>query len=337
MTTQPFPPPAELTICFAHVAYQLETIFSRRQAALRESGPAAEADIQSFQAWTPDDLNARLHEADVLLVSGFWQNELLQVAPRLRFIQSIGAGVDQFDLDALRRRGIRLANASGVNSNAVSEHAMALILAFTRHIHTGRDRQQSRAWRGMIGDLALREDELGGKTLLIIGLGKIGSRLAKLARAFDMHVLATKRNPTVAAAAADSVHPPDQLPALLPQADFVALTCPLTPATEKVIDAAAFARMKESAYLINVARGRCVDEPAMLAALQSGAIAGAGIDHFWDEPLPQDSPFWGLQNVLITPHTGGETCMYEENLIDILLENLRRLWQGETQLFNQVV
>ncbi len=337
MTTQPFPPPAELTICFAHVAYQLETIFSRRQAALRVSGPAAEADIQSFQAWTPEDLSARLHEADVLLVSGFWQNEFLQVAPRLRFIQSIGAGVDQFDLDALRRRGIRLANASGVNSNAVSEHAMALILAFTRHIHTGRDRQQSRAWRGMIGDLALREDELGGKTLLIIGLGQIGSRLAKLARAFDMHVLATKRNPTAAAAAADSVHPPDQLPALLPQADFVALTCPLTPATEKVIDAGAFALMKESAYLINVARGRCVDEPAMLAALQSGAIAGAGIDHFWDEPLPQNSPFWDLENVLITPHTGGETCMYEENLIDILLENLGRLWRGESQLFNQVV
>ena len=337
MTTQPFPAPEDLTICFAHIAYQLEPIFARRQADLRARTPAGQERIPYFQVWTPDDLTARLPEADVLLVSGFWHNELLNVAPRLRFIQSIGAGVDQFDLDALRRRGIRLANASGVNSNAVSEHAMALILAFTRHIHTGRDRQQNRAWRGMIGDLALREDELGGKTLLIIGLGKIGSRLAKLARAFDMHVLATKRNPAAAAAAADSVHPPYQLPALLPQADFVALTCPLTPATENLIDAAAFARMKESAYLINVARGRCVDEPAMLAALQSGAIAGAGIDHFWDEPLPQDSPFWDLRNVLITPHTGGETCMYEENLIDILLENLRRLWQGDTQLFNQVV
>jgi len=214
---------------------------------------------------------------------------------------------------------------------------MALILAFTRHIHTGRDRQQRNAWRGMIGDLALREDELGGKTLLIIGLGKIGSRLTKLAKAFDMRVLATKRNPATAAAAADAVHTPEELPALLPQADFVALTCPLTPATENVIDAAAFAQMKESAYLINVARGGCVDEPAMLAALQSGAIAGAGIDHFWEEPLPQDSPFWDLENVLITPHTGGETRMYEENLIDILLENLDRLWRGETELQNQVV
>ena len=337
MTPQPFPAPEDLTICFAHVAYQLETIFARRQSGLGNSASAGQQRIRHFQAWTPEDLAGRLQEADVLLVSGFWQNGLLDVAPRLRFIQSIGAGVDQFDLDALRQRGIRLATASGVNSNAVSEHAMALILAFTRHIHTGRDRQQSRAWRGMIGDLTLREDELGGKTLLIIGLGKIGSRLAKLAKAFDMRVLATKRNPATAAGPADAVHPPDDLPALLPQADFVALTCPLTPDTENVINAPALARMKESAYLINVARGGCVDEPAMLTALQSGAIAGAGIDHFWEEPLPQDSPFWGLENVLITPHTGGETCMYEENLIDILLENLDRLWRGETELQNQVV
>ena len=337
MTTKPFPTPEDLTICFAHVAYQLEMIFARRQTDLRGRAPAEQGRIQHFQAWTPEDLAARLEEADVLLVSGFWQNELLDVAPRLRFIQSIGAGIDQFDLDALRQRGIRLATASGVNSNAVSEHAMALILAFTRHIHTGRDRQQRHQWRGMIGDLALREDELGGKNLLIVGLGKIGSRLAKLAKAFDMQVLATKRNPATAAGAADSVHLPEELPALLPQADFVALTCPLTPATEKVIDAAAFAQMKESAYLINVARGGCVDEPAMLAAIQSGAIAGAGIDHFWEEPLPQDSPFWDLENVLITPHTGGETRMYEENLIDILLENLDRLWRGEAELLNQVL
>ena len=333
MTSQPFlPAPQNLTICFAHVAYQLELIFSRRQ-----TNPGTPVSPSFFQVWTPADLTARLPEADVLVVSGFWQNGLLDSAPRLRFIQSIGAGVDQFDLDALRQRGIRLATASGVNSNAVSEHAMALILALTRHIHTGRDRQQRHVWRGMIGDLVQREDELGGKTLLIVGLGKIGSRLAKLAKAFDMQVLATKRNPAISAGFADAVYRPEELTALLPQADFVALTCPLIPATDKLIDDSAFACMKESAYLINVARGGCVDEPALLAALRSGAIAGAGIDHFWEEPLPQDSPFWDLDNVLITPHTGGETCMYEENLIDILLENLNRLWRGETELLNQVV
>jgi phosphoglycerate dehydrogenase-like enzyme len=189
----------------------------------------------------------------------------------------------------------------------------------------------------MISDVAQREDELGGKTLLIIGLGNIGSRVASLARAFGMHVIATKRHVESASSAANEVYPPAELPNLLPRADFVVLTCPLTSDTEAIIDEAALQRMKNSAFLINVARGRCVAEPALLAALQEGAIAGAGIDHFWDEPLPADSPFWDLENVLITPHTAGETRMYEENLFDILLENLERLWQGESTLRNQVI
>lgn len=321
-----FPPQSDLTICFAHVAYQMEATFARRATGLRH-----------FQVWSRDELAARLPEADVLVVSGFWQNSLLENAPKLRFIQSIGAGVDQFDQAALRARGIRLANASGVNRNAVSEHAIASILALARQLHTGRDNQRVHIWRGMISDLSQREDELGDKTLLIVGLGAIGSRLAKLAKAFDMRVIATKRNLAAGAGAVDELHPPERLLELLPQADFVALTCPLTPETTNLIDDRAFDVMKPSAYLINMARGRCVDEPALLVALQDGTIAGAAIDHFWDEPLPADSPFWDVENLLITPHTAGETRMYEENVIDILLENLGRLAQGRSDLQNQVV
>lgn len=326
MTPATFPARDELTICFAHVAYQLAATFARRNTG-----------IEHTQAWTFDDLKQQIGDAHVLVISGFWRNELLAHAPRLRYIQSIGAGYDQFPLNELRRRGIRLANASGVNRNAVSEHAMALILALARHLHTGRDHQRQHHWRQMIAEIAQREDELGGKTLLIVGLGNIGSRLARLAKAFDMRVIGTKRDVSTARGNADEVHPPDHLPELLPRADFVALTCPLTPQTRGLIDGEALACMKPSAYLINVARGGCVDEPALLAALQEGRIAGAGIDHFWEEPLPDTSPFWDLENVLITPHTGGETRMYEENLIDILLENLERLEQGETELRNQVV
>jgi D-2-hydroxyacid dehydrogenase (NADP+) len=150
-------------------------------------------------------------------------------------------------------------------------------------------------------------------------------------------VIATKRNPSTVTGLVDEVHTPDRLLDLLPQADFVALTCPLTPETTNLIDDAAFDVMKPSAYLINMARGRCVDEPALLTALQDGTIAGAAIDHFWDEPLPADSPFWDVENLLITPHTAGETRMYEENVIDILLENLRRLGEGKEALRNQVV
>jgi phosphoglycerate dehydrogenase-like enzyme len=326
MTAELFPARDQLTICFAHVAYQMSARFSARQTGIRH-----------FQVWTLDELTPRMAEGDVLVVSGFWRNFLLDSAPKLKFIQSIGAGVDQFPQDELRRRGIRLASARGVNRNAVAEHAIATMLAFTRHLHTGRDNQRKRHWRGMLSELSKREDELGGKTLLIVGLGAIGSRLAHLARAFDMRVIATKRNPAIMDATVDEVHPPDQLPALLPQADFVVLTCPLTPETENLIDERALAAMKPGAYLLNMARGRCVDEPALLAALQAGQLAGAGIDHFWDEPLPSDSPFWERENVIITPHTAGETRKYEENVIDILLDNLERLWRGEQELRNQVV
>jgi len=326
MTQQPFPSQDELIICFAHVAYPMATSFAARATG-----------IQHVQAWTPTELREQIGAADVLVVSGFWRNELLDLAPKLRFIQAIGAGVDQFDQAAFRQRSIRLASARGVNKNAVSEHAMAHILAFARHIHTGRDHQHQRHWRGMISDLTIREDELGGKTLLIVGLGAIGTRLAKLAKAFDMHVIGTKRDPATGGTTVDEVYTADRLLDLLPRADYVALTCPLTPATTGLIDATALAAMKSGAYLINMARGRVVDEPALIAALQNGSIAGAGLDCTWEEPLPPDSPLWAMENVLLTPHTAGETRRYEENVLDILLENLARLWRGEGELYNGVV
>jgi len=326
MAQPPFPPRNELSICFAHVAYQMEACFARRATG-----------IDHFQVWSPAELTARLPTADVLVVSGFWQNELLAHAPKLRFIQAIGAGVDQFDQAALRDQGIRLASARGVNKNAVSEHTLAMILAFARHIHTSRDHQHQRQWRGMLSDLSVREDELGGKTLLIVGMGDIGSRVAKLAKAFDMQVIGVKRDPATAHGPADEVHTPDQLLPLLGRADYVVLNCPLTPATEGLMNGAALAAMKPSAYLINMARGRVVDEAALISALQHGQIAGAGLDTTQAEPLAPDSPLWGMTNVIITPHTAGETRRYEENVIDILLENLERLWDGEPTLVNQIV
>ena len=132
---------------------------------------------------------------------------------------------------------MRLASAPGVNARAVSEHAMALMLALTRRLPEAGNNQAKRVWRGMIGDLTKREDELGGKTLLIVGLGQIGGRLAQLAKAFNMRVIAIRRDPRAGAGHADEVHAMSDLHALLPQADFVALTCPLTAETEKLIDA----------------------------------------------------------------------------------------------------
>jgi phosphoglycerate dehydrogenase-like enzyme len=214
------PAKRDLTICFAHVAYRMAERFALRGAGIRH-----------FQVNTLDELSARLGEFDVLSVSMMWRNEFIARAPRLAFIQSISAGVDQYDRDAFRAAGIRLASAQGVNAEAVAQHAMALILGLKRHLHFARDNQSRKHWRGMISDLTQREDELTGQTLLIVGLGRIGSRLATLARAFGMKVLATRRDVSAGAAPADAVFPYDRLHELLPQADVVALTCPLTPQT----------------------------------------------------------------------------------------------------------
>jgi len=219
----------------------------------------------------------------------------------------------------------------------VAEHAIALILALARRLPEARDNQRKHVWRGMIGDLAAREDELGGKTLLIVGLGDIGGRLARLAKAFDMRVIGLRRDPANGVGAADAVHRMGELKALLPEADFVALTCPLVKETENLIDGAALGAMKGSAFLINVARGRCVDEVALTRALSEGRIAGAALDVAVEEPLAAASPLWDIETALITPHAAGETRRYEDNVLDILLDNLNRLWRGDATLRNQIL
>ena len=319
------PPDDQLNILFAHVAYRLEERFALRGIALR-----------NHQVWTREDLAAQIGEADVLVISGFWTNALIPMARKLRLIQSSSAGVDQYDRAALAQAGIRLASGQGINADAVAEHAMALMLAFTRRLGEARDNQRQRHWRGMIGDLARREDELGGKTLLVVGLGRIGNKLARLARAFDMHVIGVRRDPT-AGGDAQEVHALPALPGLLPRADIVALTCPLTPETEGLIGTEALAAMKPTALLVNCARGRVVRQDALIAALAEGRIAGAGLDVTDPEPLPADSPLWAMDNVLITPHTAGETRRYEDNVLDLLVENLGRMRRGETALVNQIV
>ena len=187
-----FPSKENLTICFAHAAYQMKDRFE-----LRKTG------VRNFQVRAYDDLVKRIGEADVVVVSGMWKNDVIPHAGKLKFIQSISSGMDQYSKEQLGAKNVRLASAAGVNARAVAEHAMALILAVARRLPEARDNQHKKVWRGMIGDLTQREDELGGKTLLIVGMGRIGSHLAKLAKAFDMKVLGIRRDPAQGANGAD--------------------------------------------------------------------------------------------------------------------------------------
>lgn len=317
--------PENPVILLAHAAYRLKERFDARGTG-----------VVSLQATSREELLARVGEADVVVVSGLWDNALLAQAPRLRFVQSVSAGVDRYDLAAFRQAGVHLASGQGTNAIAVSEHGLALMLAITRHIPQACANQARHHWRGMIAHIPDREEELAGKTAVVVGLGGIGGRLARLARAFGMTVIGLRRDPA-AGGEADSVRAMADLKAVLPQADFVVLTCPLTPETHGLIDAAALSLMKPTARLVNLARGQVVDEPALIAALRAGTIAGAALDCVAEEPLSATSPLWDMANVLITPHTGGETQQCEDRVLDILEENLGRLQRGETVLYNGVV
>ena len=324
MSTRKLPARADTVVLFAHGAYQLGDALKRRDTGLKY-----------IEARTPDEALTRIAEAHIVCVSMMWRNQWLAKAPKLAFVQSISAGMNQYDVGAFRSLGVRLASAQGVNAQAVAEHAIALTLSITRQLHLARDHQHKKFWRGMIGDPSKREDELAGKTMLIVGIGGIGGRLARIAKAFDMRVIGTRRDVSKGAGGADEVFADADLLKVLPRADIVVLTCPITPETINLMNAKAFAAMKPGAMLINVARGAVVDEPALIAALQSGHLASAGIDVTVEEPLAASSPLWTMPNVVITPHTGGETRAYEENVLDVLLDNLARLERGKTALRNE--
>ena len=321
-----FPARKDTHVLFAHVAYEFTEPFTARNTGMT-------FDI----ARNYDELAAKLPNADVLSVSMMWKNELAAKNPRLKLIQSISAGTDQYDRAVLKQHGIRLASGHGVNANAVAEHAISLMLALSRQLHFLRDAQTAKTWRGMQGNRAVREDEIEGKTALIVGAGRIGQRLAELCKAFGMRVIATRRNPAAGGGAADEIVADSALMVKIPEADFVVLTCPLTPETTNLISAPQLAAMKPTAFLINVARGKVVDEPALISALQEKRIRGAALDVTVEEPLPAASPLWSMPHVIVTPHSAGETVRYEDRVIDLLIENVDRLARGETKLANEIV
>lgn len=327
MTMTPLlPPKTDLHILFAHAAYQLKPLFDSFGSGIRTT-----------QVTNPDDLAAALPEADVLVISGLWRNDLLPQAKRLKYIQSISSGTNHYDLEAIRDHGVLLASGQGVNKNAVSEHAFGLLLSLTRRLALARDNQAQAIWPGQQTDEGQREQELPGKTMLVVGTGAIGDRIAKLAKAFDMKVIGLRRDPARGRGAADEIHSFRALKSLIPAADVLVLSCPLTEETRNILDAETLALMKPDAYLINVARGACVDEPALIAALEAGRIAGAGLDVTATEPLPADSRLWTLPNVVLTAHKAGETQRYEANVLDILTRNLDLLLAGNADLVNRTV
>jgi len=259
---------------------------------------------------TSGALRAALAEADALIVRSATRvtAELLAAAPRLRVVGRAGAGVDNIDVDACTRRGILVMNTPGSNAVSVAEHTFALMLSLARQVPRLAAASHAGRWEkgGAMGS------ELRGKTLGLVGLGRVGFAVARRAHAFDMRVVAFDPYVSPEVAREEDVEMVS-FDDLLARADCVSLHASLGPGTEKIIGAAALAKMKRGAWLINTARGEMVDEAALADALRSGHIAGAALDVFAVEP-PKDSPLAGLPNVVATPHVAGSTLEAQEEV-----------------------
>src|SRR6266481_3897854 len=259
---------------------------------------------------TKDTLNTEIADADALIVRSATKvtSELLEKAPRLRVVGRAGVGVDNIDLEEATRRGVLVMSTPGGNAVSVAEHTFALLLALARQvprhdkaIHEGRWEKSSAAGT-----------EVRGKTLGLIGLGRIGSEVAVRAGAFDMRVLGY--DPYISEAAAREVQVElVPLERLLAESDFVSLHTALSPATQNLINANTLAQMKTGARLINAARGELIDEAALAEGLKSGKLAGAALDVFVEEP-PKNSPLTSLPNVIATPHVAGSTAEAQEEV-----------------------
>ena len=312
-------------ICVAHAHYDLKGELARRGSP-----------YPCTQVTSLDALEKVAHDAEVLVVSMLWKDRILDWTPNLKLVQSVSAGVDHYGQELFRERGIHLCSAQGVNANAVSDHAMGLLLNLSRRLYEARDDQKKSYWRPTSTKADERLHELSSKTVLIVGFGGIGARVASLCRAFGMNVIAMRRSvPETSPEGVRIIGQKDFL-STLPLADVVILTCPLTPETFGLMGVDAFAAMRPDAVLINVARGKVVDEAAMIDVLQSGKLAAAALDTFVEEPLPASSPLWGMENVVVTPHAAGETQFYERNVVDILLHNIQAMETGGA-LKNQIV
>lgn len=289
-------------------------------------------------ATTVDELRSALSGAQAMFVADFRSGMLREAWPHardLKWIHHGGAGVDPLLLPELVGSPVVLTNSRGIFDRAMAEYVLGLVLALAKDLPRTLDLQRRREWRH-------RETErLDGRTVLVVGAGSIGREIARFLHGAGMRVLGVARRARRSADrgspddAFERVVGTDDLPAVLPEADYVVLALPLTPETRGLFGADALARMKRTARLINVGRGAVVDQAALVEALRSGRIAGAALDVFADEPLPADHPFWDLPGVIVSPHMSGDFVGWREAVPALFVENFRR-WRAGAPLLNVV-
>ena len=309
---------------------------SRDLERIRAAAPGARIVMVSVEGLADGPLD----DVEVML-RGWLSSEafdrLLARAPRLTWVHSATSGVERALTPASRERGLVVTNARGVFSRPIAEYVLMMILAVSRRLPQLLELQRERTWQPLEGT------ELRDVTVGVVGFGSIGRTVATLATSFGCRVVAVRRHSeldstprsvddersSAAELRLDRVGGPETLPELLAESDFIVLAAPLTPETEDLINADTLAMVKPGAWLINVARGRLIDERALLRALRDGHLGGAVLDTFRDEPLPPMSSFYDLPNVIVTPHTAWSSGRVLDRSVELFCENLRRFASGE--------
>jgi phosphoglycerate dehydrogenase-like enzyme len=268
-------------------------------------------------AETPAEERRAIADADVVTGPRI-DTDLLERADEIDLFACAYAGYGHLPLDALADAGVELTNAAGVHAPNAAEHAIGAMLAFARGFH---EASRAETWQPH------SPGELAGSIATIVGLGAIGSAIAERLDAFDVHTLGVRRSPEQGGPT-DEVFGQEQLHETLARTDYLLLCCPLTEETRGLIGEAEFGTLSPDAVLVNIARGAVVDTDALVRTLRRGRLGGAALDVTDPEPLPDDHPLWGFDEVLITPHTAGATPAYYDRLADIVAENVRRLADG---------
>ncbi len=269
----------------------------------------------------------------------------LAQAPNLQWVQTHYAGVDSLADSEIWQSDLLITTASGVHAANMAQYALTQILAWAHRVPNWFKYKQMQSWAKNRWDTFVPQ-ELKGKTLGILGYGSIGRELARLAKPFGLEILVTKQNAKQLADTGfnftgqgdpngdlpDRIYPSQATRSMVAACDFVVITLPLTEQTYHLFDEEMFKTMKSTAFLVNIGRGSIVDEAALVRGLKKEWLAGAGLDVFEQEPLPEDSPLWEMENVIMTPHVSGFTPQYDERATDIFAENLRRYLAGEPLL-----
>ena len=270
-------------------------------------------------------------DADVLITFGaHMADHVLAEGTRLRWVQALGTGVDGITDSPALREGVIVSNLHGLHGPAVSECVIAGMLALARQLRRASTNQTQARWQRFPVSL------LKGKTVGILGVGAIAEELAPRCAALGMHVVGIS-SAQCEVPGFERMWPREQLTDAATELDYLVLLTPYAPQTHGIVSAAVLDAMKPSSFLINVARGGVVDEPALIAALRDGGIAGAALDVFAEEPLPSDHPFWTMENVVVTPHTAGFHVGYADDALPIVEENIRRFIAGDVAGMTNVV